>query len=82
METNGLLIRIIGKGGTLGESANMCLSNKEKGKEFIVMCYEQRNNEIIKNLFGNFLIADIEKYIKNKAIEIPICSNSPDCSIE
>jgi hypothetical protein len=69
MATNGLLIRIIGKGGTLGECANMCLHNEEKGKEFIRMCYEHRNNEVVKDLFGDFLISDIEKHIAHEAVE-------------
>lgn len=63
MDSIGLIIRIIGKGGLIGECAKLYINDAEKRKWFIMECSEQCHNKSMRNYLGEQLTNDILKYI-------------------
>jgi DNA-binding Xre family transcriptional regulator len=62
MTANQILVRIIEKGGILGQCAKVWSSDKEKVDSFIKECSENCNNRLALELWGEDLVTDIKRY--------------------
>lgn len=63
MNSIGLLIRIIGRAGTIGECAHFYLMEEKNRAKFIEGCFKRLTDDNIRTALGEHLIHDIEKYM-------------------